>query len=195
MGLFDIFKKPQKSALPPDLEAKMKAITMVLFPNGQRDIEEGGTTVRKLSRDKLTQSEAEKLFASVKSLLCISEDKSPERIKQSITMRTQGQLSSAETQAIYQFISGDAGDTPYGGGNGQTPETAVIINFTSTSQGIHAEYQYLEQHFGQRDKDWKVEMRGHGNQADRRIEWFAISFPSGEKRTIHFDITAFFGKF
>ena len=51
MGLFDIFKKPQRMELPPDLEKKMKAIGMVLFPNGQRDIQEGGTTIRKLSRD------------------------------------------------------------------------------------------------------------------------------------------------
>ncbi len=48
---------------------------------------------------------------------------------------------------------------------------------------------------GLMDKDWKIEMRGHGTQASRRIEWFSISFPSGEKRTVHFDITAFFGKF
>ncbi len=85
--------------------------------------------------------------------------------------------------------------TPYSGGDGQTPETAVVINFTTSAQGVHAEYQYLEQHFGRQDKDWKVEMRYNKTRENKTFEWFVISFPSGEKRTVYFDITAFFGKF
>ncbi len=180
MGLLDMFKKPQKKDLPPELEEKMKAIAMMLFPNGHRDIQEGGTTVRKLSRDKLSQGESEKLFASVKSLLVISEDKTPERIKGSIVSRTNGRLSSTELQAIYLFISGDSGLSPYCGGDGKTQETAVIINYTTSAQGIKAEYQYLEQHYGRQDKDWKVEMRAHGTHGNRSMSGLLLVFRAGK---------------
>jgi len=36
----------------------------------------------------------------------------------------------------------------YSGGEKSSREEAVIINCTSTIQGVKAEYQYLEKHYG-----------------------------------------------
>jgi hypothetical protein len=195
MAFLDLFRKPKKPELPPKFSEMMKGMAIIMFPNGYKDIQDGGTTVKKLAHDKLSREEAKLLFTSVKSLLFISDDKSPERIKASIAMRTQGKLTETEILTIYRFISGDKGVPPYSGGDGSSFETAIVINHTLSSQGIHLEYLYLEQHFGKKGKDWEIKMRSTESRGNHDFDWFCIKFSDGSTLDVYFDITAFYSKF
>jgi hypothetical protein len=62
--------------------------------------------------------------------------------------------------------------------------------------GIPGEYAYIEKRYGERSKDWEVVTRFHGHTSDgRAFETFNIRLQNGEKVSIYFDITEFYGKF
>ncbi len=83
------------------------------------------------------------------------------------------------------------GNIVYEGGDGSSMENAVVIkNAKNSMEGIGAESQWIRQvHPG-----WKK-----GNQAlisrdARHYDRIQYTTPSGETKTIYFDITEFFGK-
>lgn len=192
MGLFDAFKKkksPDKDLTP------MQAMAMTLFPNGHKDIVDGGNTVHQLAKKKIPSEQSQKLFAAIKSLIFISESISSEEIRAKIDRDTNGVLSQGEIQSIYLFISGDSDGSSYSGGDGASADKAVVINCTASSKGISAEYAYLEQHFGRRDQDWTLTSQMQLNSDGKNLDALEIRFPSGETRTIYFDISQFYGRF
>ncbi len=84
------------------------------------------------------------------------------------------------------------GNIVYEGGDGSSIEKAVIIkNAKNTMEGVRAESDWIAKvHPG-----WKK-----GNQAlishnGRHYDRIQYTTPSGETKTIYFDITEFFGKF
>lgn len=84
----------------------------------------------------------------------------------------------------------------YSGGDGSSLEKAVqILGAHNTSEGIAAEYRFIELLHGPRGREWIVEgqwlMRGEN---EGRVDKIVIELRSGEKRTYFFDITDFFGK-
>ncbi len=83
----------------------------------------------------------------------------------------------------------------FGGGCGDTPATAIIIqNAPDYVAVVGGEYQYLRQHFGQKDRDWQVaekEVYQHGSQV---YDLFLIQLPHGNEQYIFFDITKYFKK-
>lgn len=195
MSTFDASEEPEESQQADDVKEMMKAIASVAFPNGRKDIEDGGTTVRALTGNKLTQQEADKLFSSVKVLMLITGAGSPERITSMIGARAQGKLTADEIQGVCQFITGDPGGPLYAGGDGASLESAVIINCTRTLQGIDAEHKYIERLYAQRGRDWSIEGQFLTCQDNREFSSFIIKFPNGESRTLCFDVSAFFGRF
>jgi hypothetical protein len=70
----------------------------------------------------------------------------------------------------------------------------VVIHETNNILGIEAEYRWIKKHYGERGKDWEVDVRFHGQQEDRYIETFIIKLKDGRKVSVDFDITSFFGK-
>lgn len=158
------------------------------------NIDAGGTAVCNLCNGKLTQLEAEQLFSAVNALTFISEDKSPERIKMSITMRSEGKLGEGEVDAIYRLITGRNVGSLYSGGDGSSEDQAVIINCSHSSSGVSAEYEYLEQQFGRRGKDWSLSTQMQLKSNGRQFDYLTIEFPNGTSKTVHFDISAFFGR-
>jgi hypothetical protein len=157
-------------------------------------IQEETGQLHALLRGKLTKSEAKQLLTRTKALLIISDDKSKERIVPSIMNATGGKLTSHEASLAFQFFTGVSGDF-YGGRDGSSQEQAVVINATSSSIGIHAEYQWLEKHFGKRDEDWTIERRMHGWAGDgRAFEAYEIKLADGTLKAIFFDISSFYGR-
>lgn len=195
MGLFDFLKPKQAPKLPPDLQKQMQRIALAAFPGGEKQIQEETAQLHALLRGKLTKDEAKKLLRRTKALLIISDDKSKEQIVPSIVASTGNKLTHHEGFLAYQFLTGVSGDL-YAGSDGSTTQSAVVINATSSSAGINAEYKWIESRYGTRDKDWTIEMRMHGRSDDgKSYETFRIKLADGTPKAIVFDISSFYGRF
>jgi hypothetical protein len=83
----------------------------------------------------------------------------------------------------------------FSGGTGETAENAVVINATSSLQGIPAEYAYVEQHCGKEDEDWTLDAQMQTSQNGREYDVLTVTLKQGGTRTFWFDITSFYGKF
>ena len=84
----------------------------------------------------------------------------------------------------------------YCGGSGTSKEDAVVITAMSSSEGIRAEYTYIEEQCGRKDKDWMLVasalLTGRGG---RHYDLIAVKLTRGPIRKFYFDITAFYGRF
>lgn len=79
--------------------------------------------------------------------------------------------------------------------NGESIETAIIIEADSTAQGIPMEYAWLEEHFGERGRDWEFLMQALLQHEERSYDRLDIRLADGTDKSVYFDITSFFGKF
>ncbi|MHB8883260.1 MAG: hypothetical protein ACYC69_17345 [Thermodesulfovibrionales bacterium] len=102
MGLFDFLK--QKPKLSKEADAAIAEIAKKMFPNGYADVERGGRDIAKIISGKLSEEKCRHLFAVVKSLTIISEDKSKERIIESLIMRGEGKITENEVALIYRYL-------------------------------------------------------------------------------------------
>lgn len=82
-----------------------------------------------------------------------------------------------------------------GGGEGQSIETAVVINATSPLIGVAAEYEYVTSRHGQQNAGWSLESQALIQQNGRLYDVLNIKLSSGESRSYYFDITKFYGRF
>ena len=60
---------------------------------------------------------------------------------------------------------------------------------------INAEYLYIENHYGKRNKDWMLIKQTLNNIDDRVYDQLSIRCKNGDEINLHFDITDYFGKF
>ena len=79
--------------------------------------------------------------------------------------------------------------------DGSSAEKAVVINETSSSRGIPAEYAYIEQVFSRRGLDYEIKMQAQISQGGCDYDVLTIEMNDGTVRDFWFDITSFFGKF
>ena len=81
----------------------------------------------------------------------------------------------------------------YGGGDGSSMEKAILVTGAKgQGDGVHAEYQWLKQHF----PDYKLTTQSEIMSADgKSYDLMEISTAEGKKREIWFDITNFAGSF
>ncbi len=90
---------------------------------------------------------------------------------------------------------GEKAEVRFGGGNGDTIDRAVVIRGAAFDlAATWAEFAYVTQAYGQKDKDWKLISHTHGKQGDREIDTIEIELPGGERRNFFFDVTESFGK-
>jgi hypothetical protein len=83
----------------------------------------------------------------------------------------------------------DAGYS-FSGGDGSSPETAVIVHARSESVGVRAEYEWIREH-------WPGSRRGKQallGKNNRFYDSLTITDSAGQVRTVYFDITEYFGK-
>ena len=84
------------------------------------------------------------------------------------------------------------GHIVFEGGDGSSIEKAVVIkNAKNEQEGVGAESQWIRKIHPGWSKGRQAELEDSGRNYDR-IEY---TTPGGEKETIFFDITDFFGKF
>ncbi len=82
----------------------------------------------------------------------------------------------------------------FGGGEGSSLETAVVINANSSITGVRAEYEYLTQQHGQRGADWDLDSQSLMTHGGKYYDVLNITLRKGGKRSYYFDISRFFGK-
>jgi hypothetical protein len=95
----------------------------------------------------------------------------------------------ALTAAVVLAIGGRA--TAQSGGDGSSIEQAIVITASSETQGIAAEREWVARNL----PGWKMAgqallHRPNGRSYDR----LNLTGPNRAKKSIYFDITAFFGK-
>lgn len=194
MGFFD-FLKPKKSDQREQLEASFKQVFEAAFPLGNAQLESETDRLHFELRGRLSRDDAKKLLMRVKALLVMNSERDPSYLADYVRRTTNGQLAGDEARLTAEFVRSLAIGATKQAGSGTSVDDPVVIEAETTIPGIRAEYAWLEQHFGKRDRDWTLVMRSHGPRGDRTIETMQIELKDGSKRTIHFDITNFFGKF
>ncbi|MBN1243626.1 MAG: hypothetical protein JXA15_13065 [Spirochaetales bacterium] len=69
----------------------------------------------------------------------------------------------------------------------------VVIHAPDSATGVPLEYEYLEQRFGQRDRDWKfVSQRLMPRAPDGWLDLVEIELADGTRHEARFDITQFY---
>jgi hypothetical protein len=80
----------------------------------------------------------------------------------------------------------------FGGGSGDSFETAVVVNADNSFVGVEAEYAYIANQCGEPHKDWSLESQGLREHGGKPYDVLTIALSSGETRTFYFDIAKFF---
>jgi hypothetical protein len=80
----------------------------------------------------------------------------------------------------------------FGGGNGDSFETAVVINADNSFVGVEAEYAYVASQCGEPHKDWNLESQGLRDYGGKPYDVLTIALSGGATRTFYFAIGNFF---
>jgi hypothetical protein len=83
------------------------------------------------------------------------------------------------------------GAATYSGGDGSSLENAVVVHAPSESVGVAASYKWIRDHL----PGSRVTKQGLVTNGGRAYDSMEVVTESGEKRTIYFDISEYFGKF
>lgn len=83
------------------------------------------------------------------------------------------------------------GPISYAGGDGSSFAKAVVIKGGNEETGVHAEYAYLDRHY----PGYQKGSQGVFNKKKRVYDQLEFTTARGDKKTIYFDITGFYGKF
>ena len=78
----------------------------------------------------------------------------------------------------------------FSGGDGSSLEKAIIVKAPNEQSGVHAEHEYIRQHYPG-SKEGRQSLQ---NAKSRAYDVMEITTADGKKKTIYFDINAYFGK-
>jgi hypothetical protein len=101
------------------------------------------------------------------------------------------QCSSTQTIIRDKASSAELKHVQYGGGNGDSYETAVVL---SDVRGQHvvmpAEYEFISQQYGPQDKKWKVIEQTQTSEGKKIYDMVQFEvLATGEKKIIYFEVT------
>jgi len=99
-----------------------------------------------------------------------------------------------EQRQAKEFLSMlDTSTATFSGGDGMSPETAVVVKGVSMLSGPMAELNYLGKKYGKVNVDWVVESQGtRTNAQGKPLDVVRLKFKDGRKILFHFEISAFF---
>lgn len=82
------------------------------------------------------------------------------------------------------------------GGSGASDTDAVVVDVATSVEGILAEYAYLAHLYGRPNLDWSLDKQVTNDEAERIYDVLTVhTLNNGEKHTLWFDISAFYGKY
>ena len=96
---------------------------------------------------------------------------------------------------LFDFLKLKKKQGMYAGGNGESIDTAVIINTANPIIGIPAEYKFITSRYGQKDVDWTPEIQTVMRRENRQYDVVVIKLKDEQEKSFYFDITKFYGKF
>jgi hypothetical protein len=73
--------------------------------------------------------------------------------------------------------------------NGKSFETAIVIQEKTETPGVHAEYQWIRDHYS----NYKVVLQSLATHEKKPFDIITIEFTDSSKKEIYFDISKFFG--
>ena len=82
----------------------------------------------------------------------------------------------------------------FSGGDGSSYEKAIIVKAKNSTDGIGAEYKYLDQKYGRRGVDWQMIQQSLSYKNNKPFDVLKIKY-KGKVLNIYFEISSFFGKF
>jgi hypothetical protein len=82
----------------------------------------------------------------------------------------------------------------FSGGNGDSFETAVVINTDIFLIGVQLEYAYVTSQCGERQKDWRMQSQSMHPHGESLYDVMTVDLSSGQSKTFFFDISKFYGK-
>lgn len=94
-----------------------------------------------------------------------------------------------------EWLSMNITNNLYGGGNGDSLETAIVINVRTTKTGVEAEYAYIVNLYGEKNKAWHFVSQSLQNLEDKHYDVIQIMLANGGRKIIYFDISGFFARF
>jgi hypothetical protein len=81
-------------------------------------------------------------------------------------------------------------------GSGTKANPIQISGVSTNFEAVRAEYEYLNQRYGKRGVDWKLERQVLIQITDKRMcDVLHIDLADGTKVKLWFDVTPYFGKF
>ena len=96
--------------------------------------------------------------------------------------------------SFFNFFKRKAPAGLFGGGSGDSFESAVVIHADTGAAGVQAEYDYVASQCGRPGKDWEVQGQRLEMHEGKPYDVLTIAMKQGGARTYHFDIAKFFGK-
>jgi hypothetical protein len=73
--------------------------------------------------------------------------------------------------------------------DGKSFETAILIQEKSETPGVHAEYQWIRDHYS----NYKVVQQSLADHGKKPFDIITIEFGDSTKQEVYFDISKFFG--
>src|ERR1043166_5296182 len=120
--------------------------------------------------------------------------RSDPKLKQQNTMKTRQLVQIITVSALLLSTAHLAVAKPPGvsfaGGDGSSLEKAIIVKATDEMSGVHAEHEYIRQHYPSSSEG----AQSVRHAKDRVYDTIDITTADGKTKTIYFDITAYFGK-
>ena len=107
-------------------------------------------------------------------------------------LREEQPLEQAQEPTAQTLLRDKKQPALFGGGNGDSFETAVIVNADNSFVGVEAEYAYVANQCGEPHKDWNLESQGLRERGGKPYDVLTIALSGGATRTFYFDITNFF---
>lgn len=189
-GLFKSKKEKSQSALP----GEFNIFLLRAFPGGDEQIALETSRLHIALNGKLSPAETKDLLVFTKVLLLTKEDKLLESMSGSIVSHEKGRLSAKDAESVYRHITGISGPL-FSGGDGSSPDEAVVIQCSLTSVGQFAEQMWLTENVGIENADWVLKTRLHGHRPNgRAFETFVLTLSDGTVHSTHFDITQWYLK-
>jgi hypothetical protein len=78
----------------------------------------------------------------------------------------------------------------FSGGSGESGDSAIVIHgIEKPSEGVEAEYRYLSQRHGIKDRDWRIESQTVTREDKNVYDVIEIMLvPSAQKRIYYFEV-------
>ena len=96
--------------------------------------------------------------------------------------------------SIFNWFKRKEEPSLFSGGNGESFETAVVVNTDNSFAGVMAECAYVASVCGRPEADWKMKSQSLQKHNGKPYDVLNVILSNGKDRSFYFDISKFFGR-